>query len=45
MLKKSLRSNIAVYAPIPLLDEEFVCDDFHPAIFELAALTKSAYRE
>jgi hypothetical protein len=28
------------YAPVPItiLDEEFACDDFHPAIFELAAL-------
>ena len=31
---------VPVYAPVPItiLDEEFGCDDFHPAIFELAEL-------
>ncbi len=28
----------AIYTDIPLLDDEFISDDFHPVLFEISAL-------
>ncbi len=35
---KLAAASLFSYSPIHLLDDDFTCDDRHPAIFELAAL-------
>jgi hypothetical protein len=40
MSTRLTRSDKRVYAPIPVLDADFVRDDCHPAIFEMITFRK-----
>ena len=43
MFSRPTGSESPAYAPIPvpMLEDDFSCDDFHPVLYELAVLKKS----
>jgi|GEM_PF-6909428 hypothetical protein len=41
MLRRLIGSRNPVYVSIPALEDDFSCNDFHPALYELAALKET----